>query len=70
MLPDAGDLDDLQYVTPLSNPNEVGMQFAPVPKILNCPVVDSTAHLDEVGMVQTSGEMPLEDCLAPSWSVR
>lgn len=56
--------DDSFYIKPLSDLREVGDHFMLVPKMLNCPVHDVEACLEEVGMYALGPQVPIQNGLA------
>ena len=49
---------------PLSDPREVADHFVQVPKVLNCPVHDMDACLEEVGMYALGPQVLIQNSLA------
>ena len=56
--------EDSFYIMPLLDPREVADHFVPVPKVLNCPVHDVDAHLEEVGMYALGPQVSIQNSLA------
>ena len=56
--------EDSFYIMPLPDPREVADHFVPVPKVLNHPVYDMDACLEEVGMYALGPQVPIQNSLA------